>query len=127
MSFNWKSYLQLADELIKHQNPAIPQEAYWWRSAVSRSYYGVFCIARSFLIRHGITIPRVNTHKFVREAYLNSQNTVERKIGKELGDLWLQRKDADYEDRAVFDVKRATNAYQVASRILHRLASMGAI
>jgi len=67
MSFAWTSYLQLADELIKHQNPAIPQEAYL-RSAISRSYY-----------------------------------------------------------RAAFDVKRATNAYQLASRILHRLASMGAI
>jgi len=126
MSFVWTSYLQLADELIKHQNPAIPQEAYL-RSAISRSYYGVFCIARNFLIRNGVSIPRVSTHKFVRDAYLNSRHKAERKIGRDLRDLWQERKDADYEDKAAFDVKRATNAYQLAGRILSKLAGIGAI
>jgi len=50
MSFDWRTYLQLADALIKHQTATVPQEAYL-RSAISRSYYGVFCIARNFLIR----------------------------------------------------------------------------
>lgn len=126
MNFDWKSYLQLADELIKHQNPAISQEAYF-RSAISRAYYGVFCIARNFLIRNGVTIPRVDTHKFVRERYTNSRNQMEQKIGKDLNYLWRRRKDADYEDRTAFDVKRATNACQLAARILNHLASIGAI
>lgn len=38
MSFDWRSYQQLAGELLKHPQPAIPQEAYL-RSAISRSYY----------------------------------------------------------------------------------------
>jgi hypothetical protein len=46
MNFDWKSYLQLADELINHQNPAVPQEAYL-RSAISRSYY-------AYSVLHGI-------------------------------------------------------------------------
>lgn len=72
-------------------------------------------------------MPRVNTHKFVRETYFNSHNNVEHRIGKELNDLWLHRKDADYENGAAFDVKRAINAYQLASRILNKLAVIGAI
>jgi len=126
MSFDWKSYLQLAHELIQHQNPAIPQEAYL-RSAISRAYYAVFCIAKNFLIRNGVTIPRVDTHKFVRKRYMNSRDPIEQKIGKDLNYLWYRRKDADYEDLATFDVRRTTNAYQVASRILNHLASIGAI
>jgi len=126
MSFDWKSYLQLADELIKHQNPAISQQAYL-RSAISRAYYGVFCLARNFLIRNGITIPRIDTHKFVRKTYRNSRDKMAQKIGKDLNYLWYQRKDADYEDGALFDVQEATSAYQLAVRILNRLAGIRAI
>ncbi len=126
MNFDWRSYLLLADELLKHQNPAISQEAYL-RSAISRAYYSVFCIARNFLIRNSVIIPRVDTHKFVRERYLNSRHKLEREIGKGLRNLWRHRKDADYEDKASFDVGRAATAYQLASRILSRLASIGAL
>jgi len=126
MSFDWKSYLQLADELINHQSPLILPEAYF-RSAISRSYYGVFCLARNFLIRSGIAIPRVDTHKFVRERFVNSRNVQQQKIGKDLNYLWRHRKEADYDDHAVFDGGRATRAHQLAARVLNRLASIGAI
>jgi len=126
MSFDWRAYLHLAGELLSHQQTAIPQEAYL-RSAISRAYYGVFCIARNFLISKGTTIPRIDTHKFVRETFFNSTHKIERKIGKDLRDLWHERKEADYENIATFDTKRATTAYQLATRILNRLQAIGAI
>lgn len=63
MSFNWELYIQLADELISCQEKVDLREAYL-RSAMSRSYYGIFCIARNHLIAKNIPIPRVDTHKF---------------------------------------------------------------
>ncbi len=78
MSFDWKSYIQLAEELINHQRTPSLQEAYL-RSAISRSYYGVFCIARNLLIHKGISIPKVDTHKFVRDKYWKSPNRTDKK------------------------------------------------
>ena len=66
MNFDWRLYVQLANELITYQRTARFQEAYLC-TAISRSYYGVFCIARNFLIGKGISIPKVDSHKFVRE------------------------------------------------------------
>jgi len=127
MTFDWRLYLQLADELINYQRTASLQEAYY-RSAVSRSYYGVFCIARNFLISSkGITIPKTDTHKFVREEYKESTNREEKKIGKDLGRLWKERKAADYEDKVKVDTYRTQVAYQLSFRTFRRLHQIGAI
>ncbi len=126
MNFDWRAYIELAGELLAHPQASIPLEAYL-RSAISRAYYGVFCIARNFIVSRGTIIPRVDTHKFVRETYFSSSNKEERKIGKDLRDLWHERKDADYENNAAFDLKRAMTAYQLANRVLARLKTLGAI
>jgi len=126
MNFDWNLYIQLADELINHQRTSGLHEAYL-RTAISRSYYGVFCISRNFLASRGVTIPKVDTHKFVRDKYWKSPNRAERKIGKDLVDLWRERKDADYEHGATVDIKRASTAHQLAIRILNRLGSIGTI
>lgn len=125
MIFDWNLYLQLAEELISHQKTGDLREAYL-RSAISRSYYGVFCIARNFLVNKGTTIPKVDTHKFVRDTYWKSPNREEKKIGKSLHNLWLDRKDADYENNAHIDVNRAKTAHQMASQIMDNLRKIGA-
>ena len=86
MSFNWRLYIQLADELINYQKTSAIQEA-CLRSAISRSYYGVFCIARNLLIKKGTTIPMRDTHKFVRKEYQNSTNKIEKNVAKDLSRL----------------------------------------
>lgn len=126
MSFDWKLYVQLAEELINHQRTPTFREAYL-RSAMSRSYYGVFCIARNFLANRGTSIPKVDTHKFVRDKYWKSPNRAEKKIGKDLLDLWRERKDSDYEDEAPIDINRARTAHQLAIRILDRLTNIETI
>lgn len=126
MSFNWGSYIQLANELISHQRTPSIQEAYL-RSAISRSYYGIFCIARNFLISRGATIPQIDTHKFVRTEYQRSSNWIEKGIGNNLQRLWKERKAADYEDGSTIDINRANTAHQLATRVLNKLTNIGAI
>lgn len=127
MSFDWRLYIQLADKLINNQRTAGLQEAYL-RSAISRSYYGVFCIARNFLINNrGVTIPKTDTHKFVREEYMRSKNKAESKIGEDLKDLLKERKESDYEDKIKVDINKARFSYQLSLRIFCRLHQIGAI
>ena len=125
MSFDWGLYIQLADELINQQRTQTLQEAYL-RSSISRSYYGVFCIARNFISKR-VGIQRFDTHKFVREQYRNSQDKTEKKIGKDLQSLWHEMKVADYENSATININRARTAYQLSIQILNRLRGIGAI
>lgn len=126
MTFSWRLYIQLADELISHQRTPGLHEAYL-RTAISRSYYGVFCIARNFLVNRGVAIPKVDTYKFVKDKYWNSPNRVEKKVGKGLRDLWIERKDADYDEGTTVDINRARTAHEMARRVLERLRNVGAI
>lgn len=95
-----------------------------WRSAISRCYYAIFGVAGNFLVAKGVAIPRIDTHKFVRDTFSQSNNKLERKIGKDLRNLWHDRKEADYDEGADFDVKRVAVAYQLAVRTLNRMASI---
>lgn len=126
MSFDWELYIQLAGELISHQRIPSIQEAYL-RSAISRSYYGVYGIASNLLIRKGITFPPNNIHKFVRYRYQNSLDRTEKAIGDKLHRLLRERIDADYKDDATIDIKRTQTAHQLAIRTLNELKSIGAV
>ena len=126
MSFDWESYIQLADELLSYQQESDLQEAYL-RSAMSRCYYGIFCIARNYLIAKNVPIPRIDTHKFVRDSYQKSSSNVERKIADNLRRLWVARKDADYENEASIDLKRAKTTLNISKSTLTKLRQIGAL
>jgi uncharacterized protein (UPF0332 family) len=126
MSFDWKLYVQLAEELIDFYRSEALKEACSC-SAISRAYYGVFCIARNFLKSKGKTIPPIDTHKFVREQFKRSSDIIERKIGENLARLWKERKDSDYEDTADINRERAKTACELAKRLLQELKRIGAI
>ncbi len=72
-------------------------------------------------------IPKVDTHKHVRDKHWKSANRAEKKIGKDILDLWRERKDADYEDGATIDINRARTAHGSCPDILERLRSIGAV
>jgi len=126
MSFDWQSYISLAEELLELSQRERLEEA-CFRSAISRSYYGVFCIARNFLKKKGISISPIDTHKFVREQYMNSSIVIEQKIGENLKRLFGERKVSDYEDTADIDIKRAETAIKLAKRVLESLKQIRAI
>jgi uncharacterized protein (UPF0332 family) len=130
MSFNWEHYLSLA-KVMKEAASQITEgnaeqqgfrEA-CLRSAISRSYYGVFCEARNLLVKHGIRIREVDVHKFVREKYLNAGDAHVKKVGANLLRLWGDRKIADYDDEmdTETDVEVVND---LAARTLKRIRSL---
>jgi len=126
MSFDWKLYITLAEELINYRTNSDLQEA-CLRSSISRGYYGVYCIARNFLIKKGKTIPKTDSHKFVREEYQNNPSLVEKKIAKNLKRLLGERKEADYDEEAELDLNRARTALLLCQETLQYLKKIGAI
>jgi uncharacterized protein (UPF0332 family) len=114
MSFDWKDYVHLAEDLLNR-----PEESYL-RSAISRAYYGVFCIARN---RKGHKeFAGSNVHWTVINEYKNSSDRNERNIGRILDNLRRSRNDADYNEDKSIDKGLAERAVYSAK---HVLASMG--
>jgi uncharacterized protein (UPF0332 family) len=133
MSFNWELYIQLAEELISYQGKVDLQEAYL-RSAMSRCYYSLYCIARNHLIAKDILTSedlRDAPHQRVRDEYhelsRKSSRNVEKKIARNLGRLWKERIDADYKDEADIDVQRAKTALDLSKRTLEKLREIKAV
>ncbi len=120
MSFDWQLYLDLAVEFIEHQREKRLEEAYL-RSAISRSYYGVFCTARNLLREKGKQVPKKDTHKFVIDYYKSSANLKERQFGLSLDRLRIARIDADYEDNAEINFNKARLLYLMSYHILREL------
>lgn len=90
MSFDWKYYVYLAEDLLNR-----PEES-CYRSSISRAYYGVFCLARNKKGYKGYT--GTNIHWQVINEYKNSSDKNEQEIGRILDKLRKSRNDADYED-----------------------------
>ncbi len=115
MSFDWQDYVALAQELADR-----PEEA-CLRSAVSRAYYGVFCIARNLkgLKEH---TPK-NLHWSVIEEYRNSSNREDREIGSILDKLRRARNHADYREDKPVTKGIAERAVLLAKDILTKMRS----
>jgi uncharacterized protein (UPF0332 family) len=124
MSFDWGDYIKLAEKLQNETNKNSIEEAYY-RSIISRSYYGVFCISR---IKAGLEFyrPRPRTgdpgvHEKVISYYKNSNIPEEKLIGKFLDDLRRDRNDADYDRRKRIDKDLAERAILKAKELLNIL------
>jgi len=120
MSFKWQLYLDLAYELIEHQKEKRLEEAYL-RSAISRSYYCVFCTIRNLLRSKGKRIPKKDVHKFVIDCYRNSADLKERQIGLSLDRLRIARIDSDYGDNAQISLNKARLVYPMSHQVLQEL------
>lgn len=102
--FDWNQYLLLAEKLfyLRENEEFNGLKEACLRSALSRAYYAVFCIARNYLIdKNGVRIPKEDTHKFVHMRYVNSLTKEEKKVGENLKQLWKKRKKADYDDPSI--------------------------
>ncbi len=117
MSFDWSEYVELAEKLIEQDKDKKIESAYY-RSSVSRSYYGAYCLARDLLINKGFYISRTDAHKTVREAFQQDSRSVTKKVGEDLKRLWGERKNADYDAPESFDKVRAEKALKLAKKLL---------
>ncbi|MBI5166247.1 MAG: hypothetical protein HY998_00715 [candidate division NC10 bacterium] len=98
MSFNWKDYVYLAEDLLNRTEESC------LRSSISRAYYGVFCIARNEKGYQNYKPKKgENIHWIVINAYKNSGDTNGQNIGRILDKLRKSRNDADYDESRSID------------------------
>ena len=127
MKFDWSEYFNLAKELAETSKEAE------LRSAVSRSYYSAFCLARNYLrdIQQDTKLWRkktydINAHQYVAEKFIynQSKSQIMIEIGKDLSRLRKMRNKADYED-TMFNLKReARTALMLAQNIISALSNL---
>jgi uncharacterized protein (UPF0332 family) len=124
MKFDWSEYLNLAQELAGTKVEAN------LRSAVSRAYYSVFCLARNYLrdIEQDPRLSRnktydINDHQYVAEEFIHnrSKSQIMIEIGKDLTRLRKMRNQADYEDTMFNLQKEAKRALMLAENIISKL------
>lgn len=121
MSFDWKLYITLADELLNFHRTTALEQAYL-RSSISRSYYGVFCAARD---RKGLQDFRGSKAHFkVITMYKNSASLLERQAGWILDELRRYRNRADYSTDTNVGRDLASRALIKAQQVLNNLSSL---
>ncbi|MDI6792265.1 MAG: hypothetical protein QME81_05280 [bacterium] len=113
MSFDWTEYIRLSEELIQKE------EEVYLRSAISRSYYGVFCIARNKLGYQRYSGRDV--HGKIIDGYKNSADRIQEKIGKNLDELRKARNSADYDGDRKIDKPMAKKMLILAKQALNNL------
>ena len=128
MKFDWKEYFNLAKEL------AGTTEEAKLRSAVSRAYYSVFCLARNYLrdIQQDPRLLRnktydINVHEYVAKEFIHNQSKSQPmiEIGKDLTRLRKMRNKADYEDTIFINLQReAKTALMLAENIISALSKL---
>jgi uncharacterized protein (UPF0332 family) len=108
MSFDWREYSSLADELggVPSAPPPASEEAKL-RAAISRFYYSVFCRARNFLrdVDGDRGIPRGGEcHEYVQRAFFRSNDRTRKAVGTKLDRLRKTRNRVDYDDVLSFNL-----------------------
>jgi uncharacterized protein (UPF0332 family) len=109
--FDWLSYLAVADHLRLQQGEG------FYRSAISRAYYGVFGHIRDTLFSRGGT-----SHGQVINALRSQPETAQ--LGRDLDRLCDERNDADYETSLRFNESQARTALSQARSIRNRVANL---
>ena len=127
MKFDWSEYLNLAQEL------AASNEEAKLRSAISRAYYSVFCLARNYLrdIQQDPRLSRnktydINDHQYVAEEFIYNRSKSQQitEIGRNLTRLRKIRNQADYEDTIFRLQKEVERALSLAQNIISALREL---
>ncbi|MCC3408211.1 MAG: HEPN domain-containing protein [Microcoleus sp. PH2017_10_PVI_O_A] len=127
MKFDWSEYLNLAQEL------AARNEESKLRSAVSRAYYSVFCLARNYLrdIEQDPRLSRnktydINDHQYVAEEFIYNRSKSQKitEIGRNLTRLRKIRNQADYEDTIFQLQKEVVRSLSLAQNIISALREL---
>lgn len=123
--FDWGEFISLAQNLLKINRPVSEEAA--CRAAISRSYYGAFCLARNFAEDndHVTFDSSSKVHIIIQEHYANETDTAKQKIGEDLRRLRLARNIADY-DNICHNIKnKASGSIRRAERVKKVLQNLG--
>ncbi len=120
MGFDWKKYLNLANELSKISTTLGSDQEAIQRTIISRAYYSAFIQARNFLRDKDKTLSpnRAKVHQLVIEQFEKSSDPMRVQIGKTLGKLRILRNLADYDDVVWLLNKRVQKSLVMAEDII---------
>jgi hypothetical protein len=123
--FDWLSYLDVAEHLLAQAGPAIraaaafgPKQGFY-RSTISRAYYGVLCHTRDTLqpFRDTLFSSRGDVHQQVIDTLLHDSRPEVVALGESLDELRKERGRADYRTRLRFGANRVRSALSTAREI----------
>ena len=120
MSFDWREFLKLAQDLHGGLNLRCSQEAAQ-RSAVSRAYYAAFCYARNYA-ESRLGFQRTGTgrdHKLLKE-HLRNLGQPWDEVADDLADLQQWRGFCDYDDEVAGLEILASNAINTAQKVIQQ-------
>jgi hypothetical protein len=123
MSFRWRDYIELAQELNGKRTKPYHRDAKL-RSAISRAYYGAFVEARNFIEDvDGVNVPKGGAaHGFVADYFeYGTANPTRVRIGINLGNLRTLRNLADYENVIYTLPKRVQDSIRLSLQIIKLL------
>ena len=102
MPFDWHEFYKLARHLAEglcQESLDLPSREAKLRSSISRAYYYSFCEVRNYLLeQRRISVKQSESHDYVINYLMSSQNKIERDIGNKLFALRDKRNNADYEN-----------------------------
>jgi uncharacterized protein (UPF0332 family) len=124
MSFDWLTYLALA-EYMNENVSKFPEEEACYRSVVSRAYYSVYCLTRNYIRDSDNVTFSSNDHQALQDYLIQHSHKPRKKLGKQLRDLHQHRKKADYDDDLIEQpVNKASIALTYAKKIARGLAEL---
>lgn len=116
IDFTWYHYFDLAQQLFNDSNNNLDLSEALLRSAISRAYFAIHCLARNYLIKErNLTPPnkKKDMHSWVIKQIKNEPET--RKVHVQLRRLRDDRNRADYED-VVRRLKTVANGALIGAR-----------
>jgi uncharacterized protein (UPF0332 family) len=118
--FDWTEFLRLAEELADREDAAAQ------RSAVSRAYYSVYCVARDALEIRGLFDRREaeSHHQEVWDAFEGDSRREWKRIGLFGHSLRENRRQADYDEQVPNLPRFTEGAMRQARRLNADLQSL---
>ncbi|HOV92532.1 MAG TPA: HEPN domain-containing protein [Candidatus Kapabacteria bacterium] len=113
MRFNWEKFIQLAENIQLHKS----EEAY--RTAISRSYYGIFCTIRD--LNQFEQYKKSDIHSKIIAHFKQSNDINDQWIGKLLDELRKYRNNADYDSEKVITEELSQKCLLSAKQILQHI------
>jgi uncharacterized protein (UPF0332 family) len=124
MIFDWSQFITLAKELFQCATDSTQEPEL--RSAVSRAYFGAFCLTRNFLRdKEGDRFSgKAEDHQKVYNILVSSNDSRRRQIAENLHRLRIDRNKADYDDSIPGLYQKASTALTWANRVILNLGKI---
>jgi uncharacterized protein (UPF0332 family) len=109
-SFDWLRYINLADKLV------LDDSEEYYRTAISRAYYGIFGKMRNDLESKGVSFTNTNSHQELIK-WLKSQSKTS-SIGFHMDYLRRERNKADYGTHSTITKNHSEDSVALSHRIV---------